>query len=625
MKSILAILVLFFVSNVYGQQSVKSPRVSAEAFRTEIANTIASYPNGEERYREVDNFRRLIQALAAHKLGMTRDDFRDMMQGTKSTSPRPTSFSQVSDISPDTSDENETTVAISRTNPNLIVAGANDLYAMYDSSMPAFVSTDGGRSWQTHYLPVVTQLDGQSFPILAFGDPMITCDDQGMFYYSFLISSANDNPSSYISDLMVAHSSDGINWTLGKPIVGNKVHTTGDEDKETIAVDCDPASMHHGRVYIAWRHTSTPNKYQLSYSDDHGMTWSKAKSRTSKYGYFEQIRVGKGGTVFIATNSRTIDYAILSNDTGMHGITVSHDGGQNFQEHYFASYSNYPPIQASYLPNSLKGGIKAYAYTTFDVDPSNNKLYAVYGDYKVPDLPSGGRGYAVQYGVTSTDEGSTWSAPQQIGTPGMLTVDHFQPWVTFDPVIGKTRVSMYSSEEDRGANQLSRMVRFDFDAPGIAEPLGSDLFDPNSVMNPWGGSFIGDYTGGDAYGGTYVAVWTQNDAQGTTGGDIFAYVSNTTGSGVGSQINARKVSVSEVYPNPSMTKAARLAVQSSEATSASIRLVDLSGREVLRTQATLASGENSIELNLLRLPAGIYRATVTAGDESFERNLIVLH
>ncbi|MDP4200395.1 MAG: T9SS type A sorting domain-containing protein [Bacteroidota bacterium] len=621
MKSIFVLLTLVLVSSASAQQITSSGRVSAEAFRTEVEKVVASYPNGEERYREVDNFRRLIQVVAAHKLGLTRDDLRAMVLGTNGRRVlRPTGFSRVSDISPDTCDENEASVAISRTNPNIIVAGANDLYAMYDSSMPAFVSTNGGRSWNTYYLPMVQDKAAQ-----AFGDPYLTADDQGNFYYAFLISSQNVNPNSYISDLMVARSTDGIHWTLGAPVVGNVTHVSGDEDKETIAADCDPASPHYGRVYIAWRYTGYPNKYQVAYSDNHGMTWSKPVSRLSKYGYFEQIRVGKGGTVFIATNSRTIDYSNFDNDTGMHGIMVSHDGGQTFQEHYIASYLNYPPPSGNTYPNALKNGFKAYAYTSFDVDPATNKLYVVYGDY----VSTGSSGYAVQYAVTSTDEGVNWSAPQQIGNPDYLESDHFQPWVTYDASIGKARVSMYSSEEDLASNQMTRMVRFDFDGVNgsgltMPEPLGSDLFDPNTVTNPWGGSFIGDYTGGDAYSGIYAAVWTENDASGAGGGDIYAYVSNAK-AGVTRAINAREFSVSEPFPNPATSGAVTIRISTNAEASALIRLIDLNGQEVVAQQRKLSPGvESAIDLDLQNLSAGVYRALISSDGQTIEKSIVVL-
>jgi hypothetical protein len=620
MKSLLVLSIIVCVgfvttaSDTRGQAPEAGAKLpSAEQYRTELAKSIAAYPNGAELFRESDNFQRFIRRQIAIRLGMTKNESR-------STAARPekdrdmieSASSKVSDISPDTSDETEASIAISRANPKIIVAGANDIWAQYDSSMPAFVSTDGGVSWQTHWLPLVVKAQCQ-----AYGDPAITCDDKGMFYYAFLMSSqSNVLPGyPYLSDVVVAHSSNGVSWTLGAPVAGNTIPSTSQEDKETIAVDRDASSQYYGRVYVAWRHISGQgfwDKYQIAHSDDHGMTWSKPVSRLTRYGYFEQLRIGKGGTIFVGTSFRD-----LNADTGTHGMQVSHDGGKTFHEHFIASYTNYP--RNIYYPNALKGSFKAYPYLSFDVDPVTNYLYAVYGNYE-----SGG--YAAQYAVTSTDEGTTWSDPLPIGTPDLLASDHFQPWVSFDPAAGKAFVAMYSSEEDLVVNAQARMVRFNFDALTTPESLGSSLFDPSMVLNPWDPfpAFIGDYIGGDACAGTYVTAWTQHDRFGT-GGDIFAYVSSASGSVNIGTLKSHALEVSEPTPNPCTGNTVLLTVSSDEGGTATVRLFDICGREVLSQIADINSSElHTITLDVHQIPAGVYRAVITTANQSEEKNIVVL-
>lgn len=608
--------VLLILLSLTGLLRAQAPRPTITDYRNEISNAIAQFENGKERYRDHDGFHRLVNAIAAKKLHLTRHEFAAMHSAgqPRSTTMRTLGFSNVSDISPDTCDENEATVAICRTNPKLIVAAANDLYAMYDSSMPAFVSTDAGRTWNTHYLPFAPG----DF-VQAYGDPMLTCDDKGMFYYAFMTSDANTNGSgSAISDLRVAHSTDGVNWTLGGAVVRRTAPSAIDEDKETIAVDRDPASPYYGRVYIFWsRYQSNfADKRMIAYSDDTGMTWSTPKSIPTRFGYFALLRVGKGGTIFVGSSYRNI-----SADTGVHGMLVSHDGGKTFTDHYIASYTNFP---GNLYVNGLKGqqGPKAYPYLNFDVDPANNTLYVVYGDYNLSGE------YAEQYAVVSHDEGVTWSDPAQIGNPKFIESDHFQPWVTVDPITHEARISMYCSEEDASQNMMTRMVRYNFRAVdqgalSATEHLGADTFDPRKVMNPWGGAFIGDYTGGDAYGGTYVAVWTENDRAGSDGGDIMAYVESNA-LVVRSSVVGNEVALADPFPNPAST-GTTLGIQSENEGAATLHLYDVRGREVLTVPVELAAGLANVSLNVTSLSAGVYRVTIETDRRSAATQLIVLH
>src|SRR5207237_3650348 len=112
----------------------------------------------------------------------------------------------------------------------------------------------------------------------------------------------------------------------GSPVMGNSDLASSLEDKETIAADCDPKSPHYGRLYVVWSHyrdihlNDTVDHF-IAFSDDQGMTWFTPTPYSTAYGYFAQVHVGKGGTVFIASSQ--LDRAT---DTYEHGFSVSHDG-----------------------------------------------------------------------------------------------------------------------------------------------------------------------------------------------------------------------------------------------------------------------------------------------------------
>ena len=601
------------------QESNGNQQVTPEAFQAEINKAIAAYPHGMQLYKESDNFERLIYAQVAHKLGLTMTSFSNISRSKDNEQ----SITNVSDLTPDVDDEDEASIAISRVNPNLIVAGANDLPEMNTGSMPVYVSTDAGRDWETFRLPIVSDAEVQ-----AFGDPIVICDDSGIFYYSFLISSEQTSisDSGFISDLMVARGmvtqdNDSIHWTLGSPVLGNSVPALSSEDKETIAVDRDPSSPYYGRLYIAWTHfldyEELDAERMISHSDDHGASWSKPVIIPTDYGYFALLRVGKGGDVFIGSSHRDS----LTAAGTFHAMMVSRDGGNTFTQSIISSYVNYP--SGDYL-NELKGAVKAYPYINFDVDPSNNNLFAVYGTYD--SVCS----CAEQFAVTSTDSGATWSSPpKQIGTPGLLATDHFQPWVTFDPTTGKARIIMYSSEDDPWNNLLTLMVYFDFDNLTTPEALGTDLFNPNEVISQVayvrGAPFIGDYQGADAFAGTFATAWTEKNPTGTDG-DIFARVESPTGSVSITKINESNLALHDPSPNPATGNSILFTATSNVSSMANLTLFDLSGRADISTQFGITPGsESSVNLDIHSLCAGVYLAVLESDGKMVEKNLVILH
>jgi hypothetical protein len=408
---------------------------------------------------------------------------------------------------------------------------------------------------------------------------------------------------------------------LGNPVLGNTVSDTTLlstlEDKPTIAVDRGVESPYHGRVYIAWTHFDFSDwavTYLIAYSDDQGMMWSKPTEFTTNYGYFAQLRIGSQGTLYLASSS--------SDDTSVtnsHAIIVSHDGGSTFAEYPIASYNDYPTNTNGV--NGLKGynGFRAFPYVAFDVDPSSNKLYAVYGTYDE-------NGDAAQYTITSTNDGKTWSQPTQIGSTVMLGNDHFFPWVSFDPVEQQTYITLYSSEEDTVENVNSRAVRCNFETPNQLEPLGS-LFDPTSLTVN-GYDFIGDYIGSDAWSGTYAATWTQNRSN-NFDGDAYVYVESPNTSFVNGgvrQINGTQFEVSEPSPNPAIGNVTTIRITSNEQNVMTARLYDQRGAVVRSTSTEINPDQpTNLEFDLSHLPAGIYRALFSDGRNSAEKNIVVIH
>lgn len=572
-------------------------------FQTELAAELAEN-HREWLYAHCDIFRRMTDARIENRLAL-----RSTAEETNGDAPpvdtplRDTSH--VFDASHSTDDENETTIAISRRDPKLMIAASNDIVS---TTARAYVTTDAGSSWRTYRLPAVKDNDA-----IALGDPQLISDENGEFYYAFLIDAIdNTNGQFTLSDLMIARSSNGKQWTLGAPVVGNEPLTDPSvnllEDKEAIAIDRDPKSPYHGRLYIVWTEylNSTYSDY-IAYSDDSAKSWSSPVTLPETgYGFFACIRVGAGGTVFIGVSGH--EYTVADN-----ALYVSHDGGQTFDVRTAWSYTEFP-VSAGYP--RLKGDqFRSFPYFAFDVGDSN-KLTAAFGTYE-------NDAYAALYLETSTDEGLTWSDKAAVGSPQLLSVDHYQPWVAFDPVTHETYVNYYSSEEDQDTNILVREHMVNANRPSEPQYIGADLFDP-LIIDPFN-PFIGDYCESDAYGGTYAAVWTQN-RKNATDGDVFVYVSSPIAAPVSvvRPVNASAVSISEPYPNPSSGTIA-LDICSSEEYEAVLSVFDIAGREVLSRKAHIdPSASNCVLLDVHSQRAGVYRVVISTPTGDVERHGIIL-
>ncbi len=602
-------LLLFSVMLCMASNSRSQTRhVSVQEFQAQVDSALRFVLHGHQLYRVTDLFHRLVDRRVEIHLGLSHSgDLSECSLAVQGDT------SRVADISKTTSDETEPSIAISRKNPSLIVAGAND-DVMFSTGMPAYVTTNAGITWRTYRVPHV---DGFS----DSGDPILVSDDSGNFYYSFMVSyDKTPYGDPYRTNLMVARSTDGIHWVRGGLVLSD---TNGGtlQDKEMIAVDCDPSSPYHGRIYIVWTqyYTGWSGRRLISHSDDHGKTWSTPVEWTQDFGYFATVRVGAKGVVFISSSH--IDSL---KENPYHALSVSTDGGMTFTDYPIAEYQDYPETYG--WLNALKGnplvyddpGFRAFPYITMNVDPQSNRAFVVYGSLDP-------NGYATQYTTESDDLGNTWSTPQPIEPPDLVEADRFFPWVTVDALTHDVSVAFYTSDASNVNVNLSCTP---FHNPSQFQALGSDLFDPRNVIQSLGASpFIGDYIGADAYDGYYAVAWTESRLHDTSDGDIYAYVSSpvsAVGSGTPQPINS-DIFAAQISPNPVRGNSVSLTISSNQERTAIIHIYDLNGRADVVENSHITPGDSTpCSLDVTSLPAGVYRVVISSGGNQLTRNLLIL-
>ena len=83
------------------------------------------------------------------------------------------------------------------------------------------------------------------------------------------------------------------------------------------------------------------------------------------------------------------------------------------------------------------------------------------------------------------------------------------------------------------------------------------------------------------------------------------------------------LTVGEVFPNPMVGSTANIRVDSPKETEAIVRFMDQMGREVMMIESDLNVGDNLLQLNISRLPAGTYFVMVQVEGKVIPRRLVV--
>lgn len=579
-----------------------------QAFKKALDEELAKRENGKSLYERSEIYRKTV--------------LRHIGEGSHLGTQYQESGSQIQsqlgifsgDVSNDAFGQEETSVAISRTDPNLIVIASNDEAANI-RSMPVFRSTDGGMTWNTARMPIPPK------PYYAYCDPFLAADQYGGFYYAFLIY----NEKLSMSNIMVAHSTDGLTWTYGDPVIFGKQSSPNTEDKESIAVDLSTSSSTTGRVYVSWMHfDSDPGKegLQLAWSDDLGQSWSAPQKVSNGSGFFSQVKIDKNGIVFYTYSDYRDDGSLAD-----HYLLVSTDHGATFIRHKIADYRNYPYSAKQYYP-TLKGsrGIRAFPYIVMACDSRRNILHVVYGSY---ETWNDSVRTAVLYYTKTSDQGDTWSQPLALGLQGdssSLQTDRFMPWIGIDEVQGDVHLLYYSSQDDP-KNIRTEAYRAVIHPQGSISymHLSDSLFDPLHVTDFTYTPSVGDYTGCSIDGSTFAYAWTE-DRKGSADGEIYAYIKNArSGAAIIRQVSATALNIFSVYPNPVSNGKLTLGFANPQSGKISLSLSSANGAFSKKLfQAELASGTYEKEFDLTGIASGNYSISLDNGNISVQKKIVVV-
>ncbi len=265
------------------------------------------------------------------------------------------------------------------------------------------VSRDAGRTWQRGVLPGVTAQSVPPGPESSASDPSVAYDAvHGVWLVGTLTLETPNN-----SHVFVARSSDGLHWQAPVDVASGPLL-----DKDWLVCDNGPASPFRGRCYAEY--TDDQQNETLSQSTtDGGVTWSAPVRSTSTLVGTQPV-VRPDGTLVVVAG----DYNGAAALSGSIVAVRSTDGGATFTRAMVASvraHDNNP--------------LRAIALPSVDVD-SAGTIYASWHDCRFrTDCAANDIVLS-----TSTDGGSTWTAPVRVPTaPTSSSVDAFIPGLAADP------------------------------------------------------------------------------------------------------------------------------------------------------------------------------------------------
>lgn len=270
-------------------------------------------------------------------------------------------------------------------------------------------STDNGATWTSGLLPGLTKWTGSASTDASW----IRATDASVAYDAkhgvWLVSSLVLSEGSSVKGLAVVTSSSsdgGLTW--GKPVVTN-ANSLG-PDKNWIVCDNSATSPYYGNCYTEWDDNGAGNKLYMSTSSDGGATWS-AKSSNNAGVIGGQPVVRPDGTVIVPTAN--------ANETGI-GAFFSTDGG--------ATWSAVTTI-ATVRHHTVAGSLREGPLPSAEIDASGG-VYVTWSDCR---FRTSCRVNDIVFSKSLNATGTSWSAIARIPIDATNSgIDHFIPGLAVD-------------------------------------------------------------------------------------------------------------------------------------------------------------------------------------------------
>jgi hypothetical protein len=401
------------------------------------------------------------------------------------------------DASHECGSQSETFIAINPAHEGTVIAGSNEIQRL---PMRAMVSTDDGATFTGHDLPLPPPRTQSGFD---FGsDPGVAFDSVGNAFYSYIIVFFSKGGSINGTEMAVSRASAADDYATWTPTFFNLQTGEGQfNDKPMITVDTGSGGFHHhDRIYVAWDNATgnsssekNGNNVLLSYSDDHGVTFS---TPVSVSGNFTGKTGGIGADPYVAADG-TLHVAWQDYAHSQISDAASTDGGATFSApHMVTSVGGF---EFDPVAQSTRG---ALVYPACAGSPTSAAtLYCSYMD----DTPGGTKVFVAK----STNGGVTWGSKVQMPAGG----DQFNQWLAVDPADGSVNVAYYDTQTKDAPTTLFTLARSTNGGTSYSsQAVATAPTDETGGVGVNLGNQYGDYEGIAALHGVVRPVWTDRRA-----------------------------------------------------------------------------------------------------------------
>lgn len=400
----------------------------------------------------------------------------------------------------------EVTIAVDPHNPNVLVAGGQDLRLRPNSHRwhGYYRSTDTGKTWSSSMLPGFpgdNSPQGLSSPLHGSNttsDPVLTVDSSGNVYYSGLVFNITSTGSIGNNVLFVSkYVNDGATYS-GTTLIKGPLFS----DKEWIVTD-NTGGTFDGNVYVAFdaNLTSTqPFGTLFTRSIDGGKSFSTPFYAPSDMtGQLPGVTVDSTGTVYVSSDafnpvtSASLNYIQVSKIT---------NGGTSLVQTIRA-------VDPTFWLTGPPTGAQFRAFTIPQIAADNNGVYLVFDDLR--------EGNASIFFTRSLDHGSSWASPLRVND--VPTGQHFFPTIAVSG--GIINVAWYDSRLNTGTTMTTLDVYF-ADSLDVGATFSRNIRITDASFNPDGVPrtdlpypsnlpyFMGDYISIAATPTTVYPIWTDN-------------------------------------------------------------------------------------------------------------------
>lgn len=410
---------------------------------------------------------------------------------------------------------NEPSVAVSRTNPRVIVATSK----WFDTTdQPAgrannrivyYYSSDGGHTWTTNTLGLETPQRTWSRATSA----IVVSDLDGNFYLSVAM---RDN-SSFDSGVYILKSVDG-GKTFNNPIpaifdIGN-LSAPKIADKPCVTIDTSPTSPFKNTIYVAWSSTEPARKVILTNHLRPGETSFSEPRTISHNGDMRgpSITTGPEGEVYVTWEGIGTPRVILfnaSDDGGDTFLPLTAAPGIDFKAHAFTGAL----FEVGTQGFVIRPVPRVNSFPVIDVDRSNGPhrgmIYIAYAE------TSNGSDSDIFIKRLTPPKGQKPLVSSAVRVNDGSPADQFFPWLSVDPKDGTVNLAFYDRRNDPAGNQVDAYFArstdggVSFDANRRLSSVSSDARIQANLLGSTSVQIgLGDYIALQALNGKAYALWT---------------------------------------------------------------------------------------------------------------------